>query len=216
MSYCTKCGAENKEASAYCTQYGEKVVGDSANKVPASTVPDNQITAILENRYTIYKVVAVLLLLLFFIPACSVSCSSQAVQISPFTLMTGTDYFQGEWAAAGLFGLPVLMCLFAFAGKAMSKPKQLTSGVMRPANNYAEAQIVGVAIFHGIVLSAFMFLVNQEAQNQGAQFRLEFGFYLALLACLAVVVIGFASGINLRDVFNPHEVGETQPPKQDE
>ena len=127
---------------------------------------------------TIFRVLLLILLVVFFFPFCTVSCGKTEVDISGLKLAMG-DEIEGYSVCIILFLVPIIIFLYSFYSKLSVK-------------NYSEINLFGVFV-NISVLSACFLKLQREMEDMyfiiDIQFR--YGFYLEIidniiLICLSI------------------------------
>lgn len=129
----------------------------------------------------IIRIGVLALIIIFFIPFFSVSCSNQTISISGLAMTFGKDVQvmgqtagrqSGNFAMILLILIPAVVAAIAFSKKFIK----------------IEGIIAGISsIVYLLVLYAAYSSIKEKASQSYAVFRPEIGFYLALLINLAII-----------------------------
>lgn len=135
-----------------------------------------------KNIPVIVRVAAILMLVCYFIPFCTVSCEGEVLaRMTPLEMTTGKEiegeYVGGEATVCILIVLPVLALCFSFLKNMSAKSTlYILSGA-------------------GILVAINVFLVNgkNEASEFGCDFTPGVGYYLFFIYGLFMIVAGIIS-----------------------
>lgn len=121
------------------------------------------------------------LIIIFFIPFFSVSCSNQIISISGLTMTFGKDIQvmgqttgrqAGNFAMILLLLMPAVVALISFSRKFI-KIENIVAGIS--------------SIIYLLMLSGAYSSINEKAMQNYSAFRPEIGFYLAIIINITII-----------------------------